>query len=604
MSDPQAVWSEASQSVSLMAPFYQEAMTRLVQEAGSPAGWFNLNYVRAVEPDSFDAEQAQRFTPYNHPLQTRERIERLAELDLLTELDDGRYRLTEDGRALIEGFFEVAHDGLSELRPLPEDDLVQLRQLLERIVQATLSAPNPVDKPALNTSRWTDPGAGGSEAARIDQYITDLYRYRDDAHVAAWQAYNIDGAAWEALTLVWQEEAATAGELLDARPNRGFTVKDYADALESLADRGWLQKDGTGYQLTAEGRQVREEAEAETDRLFYGGWSTLSADELDQLGSLVTRMNDNVRSAALAQLWELMGETSQAIYEVTRPVIVPAFNEQLENPAAYTYAKMILGREPARLLPGDPLRRFPYVNPVQVEERLAQAAEDGLLSGSLSEGYTVTERGRSTVADLDQLFYEYLTSQEPIPADELNELAGLFQRLVQGSLAAPEPADRWAIQTSHRSHPSRTYGPLAHIDQHLDDLNAFRDDAHNAAWRPLSVSGRTWETLTLVWRDQANSAAHLAEQLAHRGYSAEDYDQSLAELAERGWLQMTDDGLRLTPAGLATREAAETTTDRLFFTPWQSLQEAEMARLRQLIIRLKLALQKQAEEQQSRATVS
>ncbi len=151
----------------------------------------------------------------------------------------------------------------------------------------------------------------------------------------------------------------------------------------------------------------------------------------------------------------------------------------------------------------------------------------------------------------------------------------------------------------HNCHPEKSYSSLAQIDQYLDDLNAFRDDVHIAAWQPYEIDGRSWETFTFVWRGEVSSAAELVERLPFRGYEEADYTQSLELLTELGWLKKSDDHYKLTKKGQAVRKKAEETTDRYFFAPWDQLSSSETFRLRTLLTRTRLRLESLAEEQQT-----
>jgi hypothetical protein len=145
--------------------------------------------------------------------------------------------------------------------------------------------------------------------------------------------------------------------------------------------------------------------------------------------------------------------------------------------------------------------------------------------------------------------------------------------------------------------PSQEYASLAQIDQCLDYLNAFRDDAHLAAWQPYGVSGHAWEAFTFVWRGDAHTAAELAEKLPRRGHSAPAYAEALSDLAGRGWVEETSDGYayRITEKGRTLRQQAEEATDRYFFAPWTSLNNVEIAQLHTLLTRLRDSLQTAAE---------
>ncbi|MDY7042442.1 MAG: MarR family winged helix-turn-helix transcriptional regulator, partial [Chloroflexota bacterium] len=147
-------------------------------------------------------------------------------------------------------------------------------------------------------SRWTDPGENASGAARTDQYLTDLYCFRDDAHLAAWRRHDVSGHIWEALTFLWRGDARTAEELAEKLPRRGHSVEAYTEALDDLAGRGWIEETPDGYQSTAQGRALRQEAEDATDRYFFAPWACLNDAEKIQLHTLLTRLRDNLQKMA------------------------------------------------------------------------------------------------------------------------------------------------------------------------------------------------------------------------------------------------------------------------------------------------------------------
>ena len=132
--------------------------------------------------------------------------------------------------------------------------------------------------------------------AWIDQYLSDLNAYRDDAHMASWQPSGIGGAAWEAFTCLWRGEARTLAELCDRLAFRGHAGQDYVDALEDLAARGWIAAAGEGYRLTDAGRAVREGAEQTTDAYFFAPWACLAESDLEELRALLVGLRDGLPS--------------------------------------------------------------------------------------------------------------------------------------------------------------------------------------------------------------------------------------------------------------------------------------------------------------------
>jgi Mn-dependent DtxR family transcriptional regulator len=336
--------------------------------------------------------QAQ--TPYTSPASQAKVLAGLAEAGFVNEVEDGRYCLNDRGRAIVDGFYESAHGGMRELQPLPAGELAQLTGLLGRIVQASEQAAEPLLKANLQASRWTDPGDDASAPIRIDQYVTDLLRYRDDAHLAAWNHLEVSGPAWEAFAFIWREENVNTAEALAERLSfRGFNAEDYAAAIEELVNQGWVAAENGRYRVTDSGTAIREAAEAETDRLFYAGWSTLSTAEVDTLDELLGRLNNNLNEIALARMWPLADGVSRAISPITRQAVASAFAENFgENGGAFFFLTLqAMGKSPDTYSAEDYVRRFPYANMERPANNLRDAAEAGFLISDGSDGYTVRQ---------------------------------------------------------------------------------------------------------------------------------------------------------------------------------------------------------------------
>ena len=169
--------------------------------------WNLLFSVQGVEPAPITAALLQQFAPYITLEKLEQQLADAAGRGLLQADATGSYRLTDRGRQGVQQSFGAVHAALADVEPLPAGDMDRLNQLLRRLVDATIAAPIPTDKPQLRASRLTDPGVRGSAAALTDQYLTDLVRFRDDAHQAAWQPHGVGGPTWEALTLIWRGEA-------------------------------------------------------------------------------------------------------------------------------------------------------------------------------------------------------------------------------------------------------------------------------------------------------------------------------------------------------------------------------------------------------------
>lgn len=596
MSNYQHIQDQLNEMLRAYSPFYRESVTRWLEDSDGHGDWYYLNAVRSFDPMPVTLEGFHQMAPYTAFERQAEVFAASTDKGQLEKVGEDAYRLTDAGRDLVDGFFQRAHEGLSEVKPLPEADMAQLADLLRRLVMAAINAPEPADKYALLASRWTDPGESSALATRLDQYVTDLYRFREDAHLAAWKQFDVGGQLWETLTLVWREEANTAAELIKTLPHRGYSADDYSAALAQLAARGWIEEREDQFQVTDAGRNIRETAERETDRIYYSNWSALTPDELALIDELLTRANKNLWRMGWEVYWDLALGVSRAIFSVTRSAIQPLVEKYFENPSTFFPLLLATGNSPEPMSATMYANRQPYVNPSRTSKLLAESATKGYLS-KVNGGFSVTEAGVSAINEVNDAFYTYLGEIDPLAGDGSGELAGLLQRLVEACLKADEPANKWAITNSNNSHPEKEYGFLARIDQYLDDLNAFRDDAHIASWKPYGVDGRSWESMTLFWRKEVSSAADLVEKLTVRQYSEEEYAQSLKKLEELGWLAKSAGGYQVTEKGQEIRQKAEEMTNECFFTPWSCLDSGEMNRLLNLLVRMKFGLEKLAEEE-------
>lgn len=298
MSDKEQLWSLAEEAMRAFAPFYREEMREAIQDSGAPDSWFGLNMAHGSDPEPLTVERLQALAPYTAQERLIAMLEELAQLELLERVREDAYRLTGLGRETVEAIFGAAHRGLGKVEPLPSDEMAQLNTLLFRLVEATLESPEPEEKWAITYSRWTDPGKDAPSSAKTDQYLTDLYRFRDDVHIAAWKPYDVSGQAWETLTFLWRDDAKTAEELVEKLAFRGYSVEAYTEALVDLVNRGWVEETSDGYQVTEAGQALRQQAEEATNRYFFASWACLSDVERVQLHDLLARLRDNLQGMA------------------------------------------------------------------------------------------------------------------------------------------------------------------------------------------------------------------------------------------------------------------------------------------------------------------
>jgi len=281
-------------------------------------------------------------------------------------------------------------------------------------------------------------------------------------------------------------------------------------------------------------------------------------------------------------LWNLIREALAAI----RPLYTPAMERFIAKSGldGRTWGLLLVAftLEPETATPARLQACGPYTAADTYLARLAAAADKGYLTEVAPDEYRLTEAGRAEVERFIVEARAAMAEANPLPPADSERLAHLLDRLVQASLNTPPPPDTWCIRLSYKLMPS-AIPPLPYIEQALSCLAAYRDDAHLAAWRPSGLRGPALETLTLLWRGEADSLDAVCERLAHRGHPRPVYAQALAELRERGFIAGPDSAPRVTEAGQSFRDEVEAATDRYFSAPWACLDEAEKAELTDLL---------------------
>ena len=306
-----------------------------------------------------------------------------------------------------------------------------------------------------------------------------------------------------------------------------------------------------------------------------------------------------LESIAAVEVRKLLPDVSRALFALSRPA-VDAIIESIDAARQGVVLALMnaAGREPDTITAADITRRYPYATTAVQDQPLAAAAQLGYLT--VRDGaYRLTEAGQDVLSRLTSAFQQRLGELEPalaaaISIDDLAYTADDLMRLAEACRTSD--IDTWGTQMSHALAVQKPVVALAHIDQAIDDLTAFRDDAHLAAWRPYNISGHTWELFTFLWRGEVKNAAEFAIKAQHRGHTPDAYAAALAELVDRGWVQAaSDETYTLTVTGREVRDMAEAETDRLYYAPWAVLDDAQLTRLAERLTRLKAGLVQLAE---------
>lgn len=285
------VWTQVEQAMNALAPFYQDQAVADLQKLEANHAWLPLLKTAGTTPAPLSAEQFATAVPYTASRQRHEMLQEAVARGLLAVDRAGRYRLTEHGKKVLAAFFDSAQAAIAAVPALPAAEMEELVALLERVVLAVERSPLPREKSNFAASRWTDPGPDAPLTVRADQYMTDLMHFRQDAHIASWNAYGVDGIAWETFTLIWRNQANTTADLAHILSSRGHDEADYAAALRLLADKGWIEQAAGRWQISGSGQALRDVAEMVTNRLFFAAWRVLGEIELCRLSELLVSLS-------------------------------------------------------------------------------------------------------------------------------------------------------------------------------------------------------------------------------------------------------------------------------------------------------------------------
>ncbi|MCC7358635.1 MAG: hypothetical protein IT317_04115 [Anaerolineales bacterium] len=242
------------------------------------------------DPRPLTVENLLACVPYYAPAAFAARLAALTERGWLSAGPDG-HTLTAQGQAAAEALYGAVRARLAGLAPLPAADLAHLAALLDALVAAGVSAGHSSRRACALASGTARPNPESAPLARAAWSLEALTNQRCDAHRAAWQPLGLSGPALETLTWLWEARADSIPGLYAwsaAQPfPRGFSAQDYNGFVSLLAGRGWAALEpGGAAAITAAGRRVRGEVEAQTDALFYDPWEVVPEAEREDLHRL------------------------------------------------------------------------------------------------------------------------------------------------------------------------------------------------------------------------------------------------------------------------------------------------------------------------------
>lgn len=268
---------------------YGEKLQTMMTEAGLHNwGLLLLMMAKSIDPKPLSTAVVLHQIPYMNATTVDSTLTNLASEQYITQ-EEGAYRLTERGEAIVADSLDAVSNWVDVQLAVEDGLLINVQKLLQKLSNRIEMAQEPKDKPAYTSARNLAPAPKRPILLHISRSITELAAFRDDVHLAAFAKHEVPAHEWEAFSHIWGEKTwgervNTAVDIANKLAFRGFDQSDYTDALQASIQRGWLEKSQSGiYTLTEKGRTVREEAEQETNRLFFAPWQHLAPRELNQL---------------------------------------------------------------------------------------------------------------------------------------------------------------------------------------------------------------------------------------------------------------------------------------------------------------------------------
>jgi hypothetical protein len=285
----QARLSETERAAQTMPPLMQ-----LRSGFAESPGWMMIQAAE-FDPEPLSVERFRKRAVYTAPNLSLAVLELLASEKWL-DRKGSDYYLTDEGRKIVDRLIQRRVIPFAEFQPVPYLQLELLRAICQKIIDASLKAPEPPGTWCLAHSRNRQPKGEISLAAQYIQFGSDFNAIRDDAHMAAYNSHDVHGHVWEGFTYIATHQAKNVHDLYQHLAYRGFYTEDWQAALDDICGRDWLTMTDGNYALTEAGQAVRDDVEQKTDAYFYAPWDVLNGDEFAELTGLMQQLHDTCQN--------------------------------------------------------------------------------------------------------------------------------------------------------------------------------------------------------------------------------------------------------------------------------------------------------------------
>jgi hypothetical protein len=288
--DDQSLWKIMRESWSKLQACFDPVIKLSVSESElSLREWSVLFSTLTFEPEDTTPSHLMVRGPYTSSEQYLNWLENAADKEYLQIISTSRFRLTSEGRKVALDFIKAAREAMVSADPLPSSESQILSGLLDRLVESCLETPPPPNTWSISLSNKLMP-KNDPPMPFIEQAITCISAYRDDAHLASWRSSGLSATALESLTLIWRRQVNTLDELREKLSFRGHPKKVYIDALAELRARSYISGVRSVLRITEDGKLFRDKVETKTDHYFFAPWSSLTQSEKGRLAKIFNIM--------------------------------------------------------------------------------------------------------------------------------------------------------------------------------------------------------------------------------------------------------------------------------------------------------------------------
>lgn len=222
--------------------------------------------------------QENLFNPYATQFTIFDYLPILCEQGYLQQEGEG-YLVTDTGRTLTNQVEIAARAYLDTLQIPPSIVLPDLAMALVQRVHRAWQSPEPAIKAHQARTQRRLPVEEASALVQIEWAILGLWEARDDAHIAAWRAYGFSGPVFDILSRISSKEAQTHPQLISTLEESQHPT-DIQQGILELSTSGYITSIDDHFELTPQGQKIRDDIEAETDRIFFASWDQVAYDEV------------------------------------------------------------------------------------------------------------------------------------------------------------------------------------------------------------------------------------------------------------------------------------------------------------------------------------